>query len=81
MPQTNPAPGNGPGLISICPVNPIASKLADLRDQLLLLTLIFDQPHAGQKIEDECAARAIHMRLVDMLIQIDTLRATVEATA
>lgn len=77
MPQTNPKPGTAPGL----PVDHITRELADLRDQITLLTLIFDQPHAGQKIEDECAARAIMNRLVDMAIQTDALRAHVQELA
>lgn len=71
MPQDNPTPGNTPGL----PLQSICNDLSDLRDQLLLLTLIFNQKDAGQIIQDEHAARAIHNRLVDMLIQMDTARA------
>ena len=77
MPQCNPAPGNEPGL----PVDHITRELADLRDQMLLLMLIFDQPHAGQKIEEECAARVIALRLADMLTQADALRAHIHERA
>jgi hypothetical protein len=52
-----------------------------VRDELVILSLIFGQENAGQRIEDECAARAIHSRLGDLIIQTDTLRASLGVPA
>ena len=74
MTDNTPTPGHAPGL----PVQSICNDLSDLRDQLLLLSLIFNQQDAGQVIQDECAQRAIQNRLVDMMIQTDTLRSNIQ---
>lgn len=71
--MTNDTPG--------LPVQSICNEMSDLRDQMLLLSMIFNQQDAGQAIQDECAARAIQNRLVDMMIQIDTARSNLEELA
>ncbi|MCC5966498.1 MAG: hypothetical protein JJU24_10190 [Natronohydrobacter sp.] len=60
------------------PVQRICNELSDLRDQLLLLSMAFNQQDEGQKIQPESVARAIQKQLVDMMIQTDTLRSNIQ---